>query len=207
MYPQYWAMRLTGVWASEATARLPQFDLWRPWEARRLSLAEGRGWGVIFPGLAKASDHAPLRPELAAAWGLPKGLPVHFGLHDLNASLLPYLAEEGPCSVACRGPGRSAWRWGGAWRWTRRDVLINVNARGEPVPTARFMGGREFDEITEGAVVEGATGPVFVPSALAASGMRPFPGRLQGPLLAMSAAERTRSASWYAGLMTAECIA
>lgn len=208
MYPQFWAMRLTGVAASEATSLGCHTDLWRPWEARFSSLVEGQGWAHLFPGLAKASDHAPLRPELAAAWGLPKGLPVHFGLHDSNASLLPYLAEEGPCSVVSSGTWTICMALGGrrVALDARRDVLINVNARGEPVPTARFMGGREFDEITEGAVVEGATGPVFVPLPSRHPECGPFPGILQGPLPAMSAAERTRSASWYAGLMTAECL-
>ena len=28
-----------------------------------------------------------------------------------------------------------------------RDTLINVNALGDPVPSARFMGGRELDAV------------------------------------------------------------
>ena len=34
-----------------------------------------------------------------------------------------------------------------------RDTLINVNGLGNPVPSARFMGGREFDFFTEGAAL------------------------------------------------------
>src|SRR5690606_10066174 len=32
-----------------------------------------------------------------------------------------------------------------------RDMLANVSVDGAPVPTIRFMGGREFDTIREGA--------------------------------------------------------
>jgi hypothetical protein len=31
-----------------------------------------------------------------------------------------------------------------------RDVLVNVNALGQPVPSARFMGGREYELIRAG---------------------------------------------------------
>ncbi len=32
-----------------------------------------------------------------------------------------------------------------------RDLLVNVNALGVPVPSARFMGGREYDLALQGA--------------------------------------------------------
>jgi sugar (pentulose or hexulose) kinase len=208
MYPQYWAMRLTGVAVSEATSLGCHTDLWSPWEGRYSALVSGR-WERLFPALRPASDHAALLDDLARAWGLPQGLPVHFGLHDSNASLLPYLTEEGACSVVSSG----TWMICMALRGRhvpldqRRDVLINVNARGEPVPTARYMGGREFDEMTGGQVVEGAKGPVAVPMPSRHPECGPFPGLLQVELPGQSPAERSLAASWYAGLMTAECLA
>ena len=207
MYPQYWAMRLTGVAASEATSLGCHTDLYSPWEGRFSSLVRGR-WEGLFPALRPAATHAPLRHDLAAAWELPPGLPVHFGLHDSNASLLPYLAEAGPCAVVSSGTWMICMALGGQ-RVTldpRRDVLINVNARGEPTPTARYMGGREFDEMTGGQVVPGAAGAVPVPLPSRHPDCGPFPGLVQGDLPAQSPADRTRSASWYAGLMTAECL-
>ena len=35
-----------------------------------------------------------------------------------------------------------------------RDTLANVDAFGKAVPSARFMGGREFDFLTGGSAVE-----------------------------------------------------
>ncbi|NBZ87087.1 FGGY-family carbohydrate kinase [Stagnihabitans tardus] len=207
MYPQYWAMRLTGVAASEATSLGCHTDLWSPWEGRFSSLVRGR-WEGLFPELRPASDHAALRDDLAAAWGLRPGLPVHFGLHDSNASLLPYLAEAGPCAVVSSGTWMICMALGGqrVALDQRRDVLINVNAKGEPTPTARYMGGREFEEMTGGQVVAGAKGAVPVPLPSRHPECGPFPGLLQGALPSQSPEDRTRSASWYAGLMTAECL-
>jgi len=206
MYPQYWAMRLTGVAVSEATSLGCHTDLWSPWEGRFSSLVSGR-WERLFPGLRKAADHAALRDDLALAWGVPKGLPVHFGLHDSNASLLPYL-DEAPCAVVSSGTWMICMALGGrrVALDQRRDVLINVNARGEPTPTARYMGGREFDEMTGGVVVEGANGPVAVPLPSRHPECGPFPGLLQVDIPGQSPAERSLAASWYAGLMTAECL-
>ena len=35
-----------------------------------------------------------------------------------------------------------------------RDTLVNVNAFGQAVPSARFMGGREHDLLLEGQLAE-----------------------------------------------------
>ena len=64
-----------------------------------------------------------------------------------------------------------------------RDTLINVNALGDPVPSARFMGGREFELVRRGhdgfseADVEAvlARGVLLLPSVETQSG--PFQGR------------------------------
>ena len=42
-----------------------------------------------------------------------------------------------------------------------RDTLVNVNAFGEPVPSARFMGGREFATLVGEGRVD--TGPASDP--------------------------------------------
>ncbi len=206
MYPQYWALRLTGVAVSEATSLGCHTDLYSPWEGRFSSLVRGP-WETLFPPLRPAADHAPLLPDLARAWGLPQGLPVHFGLHDSNASLLPYLSEPGPCAVVSSGTWTICMALGGE-RGTldpARDCLINVNAKGLPTPTARYMGGREFDEMTGGQLTPGAqTATVPLPSRHPDCG--PFPGLVQGAL-PTDPAERSLAASWYAGLMTAECLA
>ncbi len=63
------------------------------------------GWSPLFPPMAKASDRlGTLLPEIAARTGLPATTPVHVGIHDSNASLLPHLlARDAPFSVLSTG--------------------------------------------------------------------------------------------------------
>ena len=65
-----------------------------------------------------------------------------------------------------------------------RDTLVNVNAYGDPVPSARFMGGREFDILRQGSSAIPSASDIgrihekhimLLPSVEARSG--PFPGR------------------------------
>ena len=66
-------------------------DLWRPREGRASSLVERAGWSRLFPPLRKAWETlGPLRPEVAAATGLPETVRVICGAHDSNAALAPY---------------------------------------------------------------------------------------------------------------------
>ena len=148
-WPQYWAYRLTGVLATEATSLGVHTDLWNPHEGRYSSLVTALGWERLMPDLRPASDVlGPVLPELAERLGLPAGLPVHSGLHDSNASLLPHLlSRQAPFSVLSTGTWVVTLSVGGrdiAYD-EERDVLINVNARGMKTPSARFMGGRAFE--------------------------------------------------------------
>ena len=95
-----------------------------------------------------------------------------------------------------------------------RDVLVNVNARGEPVPTARFMGGREVEEIMGGRIVEPSDaelravlgGRVMAMPSLH-PGTGPFPGKRFGWIGAEPVGgARMAAASFYAALMGAECL-
>jgi sugar (pentulose or hexulose) kinase len=96
-----------------------------------------------------------------------------------------------------------------------RDTLVNVNARGEPVPTARYMAGREFDEITAGAIAmptEASLRGVLRRQVMALPSRHPetgpFPGLGFGWFGAepLDDAERCAAASAYAALMGAECL-
>src|SRR5690606_33021518 len=80
--------------------------------------------------------------------GLPRTLPVTCGIHDSNASLLPHLGRaKAPFTVISAGTWTILMTVGGATGALdpSRDSLANVDAFGRAVPTARFMGGREFD--------------------------------------------------------------
>ncbi len=185
-WPQYWAFRLTGVIASEATSLGVHTDLWNPHEGRFSSLVTRLGWERLMPEIRPANAVlGPVRADLAAELGLPADIPVYSGIHDSNASLLPHLYQRrAPFSVLSTGTWVVTLSVGGrdVVLDERRDSLLNVNALGEKTPSARFMGGRAFEilapqsplAITDAdrkRVLDG--GIMFLPSLPAGSG--PFP--------------------------------
>jgi sugar (pentulose or hexulose) kinase len=147
-YPQYWAWRLTGVAASEVTSLGSHTDLWAPRQGHASSLVEALGISNLLPPLRRARDPlGPVRSEVAAATGLALKTQVLCGIHDSNASLLPYLVSRpAPFTVLSTGT------------WVilmcvglpldkldpRDDTLANVDALGRPIACGRFMGGREY---------------------------------------------------------------
>jgi sugar (pentulose or hexulose) kinase len=146
-YPQYWAWRLSGVMATEATALGAHSDLWRPGEGRLSSLVEKQGWTRLFPPQRRAWEClGTLKPEIAAATGLSPSVRVFCGAHDSNASLVPYLAQRtDPFTVVSTGTWVIIMAVGGKGTLNPADdTLANVDVVGRPTPTARLMGGREF---------------------------------------------------------------
>lgn len=217
-YPQYWAFRLTGIAASEATSLGCHTDLWSPSGRRFSTLVDRLGWTPLFPPLRPAgSVLGTLLPEVAHATGLPEATPVLCGIHDSNASLVPWLGGGAPCSVLSTGTWMIVMSLGGGTVTLdpSRDTLINVNARGEPVPTARFMAGREFDELTRGqatAPSDGAERAVLVSRLMVLPSLHPDTGPFPGQTAEWSPAEpddparRTVAASCYVALMGAACL-
>lgn len=188
MYPQYWAFRLSGILANEVTSLGCHSDLWNPADADFSSLVDGMGWRRLFAPLRSGGDVlGQILPQLAAATGLNPTTPVLCGIHDSNASLLPHLlAARSPFSVVSTGTWVVAMAIGGSpvRLDPTRDCLINVNLLGNPVPSARFMGGREFAVLTEGITGPGSDDDVgavlgepllLTPSVQRGSG--PFPHR------------------------------
>ena len=218
-YPQYWAWRLTGVKASEVTSLGCHTDLWAPDAGRLSSLVAREGWSNLFPPVAPAASVlGPLRPELAADLGLAPDTPVTCGIHDSNASLIPHLgAHETPFTIVSSGTWTIAMTVGGATGGLdpARDSLANVDAFGRPVPTARFMGGREFDLLAPGATEPTADEIARVIAADVqvlpgfVSGVGPFPHRAGAWTVAsdtLSSGERTAATSLYLALVTEAAI-
>jgi sugar (pentulose or hexulose) kinase len=218
-YPQYWAWRLTGVMASEVTSLGCHTDLWAPQAGTFSSMVAGRGWAGLFPAVKPANSVlGTILPEVAVATGLPGDTPVTCGIHDSNASLIPHLgAHEAPFTILSTGTWVIAMTVGGdtAHLDAGRDSLANVDAFGRAVPTARFMGGREFDILAPGAVEPSAEDVAKViagdvqalPSFMA--GVGPFPasiGRWTNGPDQLSAGERTAAVSLYLALMTQACL-
>ncbi|WP_245313144.1 FGGY-family carbohydrate kinase [Bradyrhizobium macuxiense] len=147
-YPQYWAWRLAGVAASEVTTLGAHTDLWAPRQGQASSLVKALGVDHLLPPLRRAFDPlGPIKPDIAAATGLAPGTLVVCGIHDSNASLLPYLvSRRAPFTVLSTGTWVILMCVGLSLDQLdpRDDTLANVDALGRPVACGRFMGGREY---------------------------------------------------------------
>jgi L-fuculokinase len=217
-YPQYFAWRLGGAMASEATSLGAHTDLWRPKEGDLSSMVDGLGWRHLFPPRCKAWDTlGTLKAEVAAATGLAPAVRIICGAHDSNASLVPHLvSRRDPFTVISTGTWVIIMTVGGTARLDpEADMLANVDVRGEPVPTARFMGGREFsvlageapastDEADVAAII--AAGVLALPAFSDQGG--PFAARkgvIDGDPPATPKA-RAALATLYVALMTAHML-
>ncbi|KAB2655795.1 carbohydrate kinase [Brucella tritici] len=221
-YPQYWAWRLTGVAATEVTSLGCHTDLWLPKDSTFSPLVDRLDIRGKFPPLRSAFDAlGEVLPEIASEIGLCKAVPVHCGIHDSNASLLAHLVDrEGPFSVVSTGTWVVSFAVSGNFDGLapERDTLANIDAYGRAVPSARYMGGREFDIMTEGLTVPPvidqpdivtrvlAQHIMALPSAVPGCG--PYPNSNLRWINADMAnkAERYVAACIYAALMTETCL-
>jgi len=171
-WPQYWSWLLSGVAASEVTSLGCHTDLWNPLTGSHSDLSVSRGWAQHLAPLKSAGAIlGPLLPQWASRTGLPPDTQIYCGIHDSNAALhaargFPQIAGH-PATVLSTGTwfvamrilnqhGRntdgSAPTAGDAFDMATlpadRDCLVNVDALGSPVPSARFMGGREIELLT-----------------------------------------------------------
>jgi sugar (pentulose or hexulose) kinase len=201
-WAQYWAWLLCGVAVSEVSSLGCHTDLWRPYQSGPSELAMRRGWADrLAPLTAAHTVLGTLQPEWVAATGLSAGVQVHCGLHDSNAALLEArnhpdvqghdttILSTGTWFVAMRSPLCTDQTLGKSLPETR-DCLVNVDVAGAPVPSSRFMGGREI-EILAGATASACqtggaedaqqvavihaieSGEMILPSGVA--GVGPFP--------------------------------
>ncbi|TGQ44652.1 MULTISPECIES: FGGY-family carbohydrate kinase [unclassified Mesorhizobium] len=219
MYPQYWALRLTGRAANEVTSLGCHTDLWNPWKADFSSLVDKMQWRRLMMPVRPAKDRlGTILPALARQTGLDPQTPVFCGLHDSNASLLPHLlSDKPPFSVVSTGTWVVSMAVGGRQITLdpARDTLVNVNALGDPVPSARFMGGREFSVLTEGRSEDWTEADVATVLARKASllpstqqGSGPFPHHTAAWLNAdgINTGQRFAAISFYLALTTATCL-
>ncbi len=165
-YPQYWAWWFSGHACSEVSSLGCHTGLWSPMDAQFSPWARKSGIAARFAPLKRAWESlGTLRPERAALLGLPLQVEVHVGSHDSNACLARYL-DRGPrqpmvlstgtwCVLMAPGSPLQAWTPG-------RDALVNVAVDGRPVPTERFMGGRDFARLSTGVDASAATAGALV---------------------------------------------
>jgi L-fuculokinase len=217
-YPQYWSWRLCGVMASEVTSLGTHTDLWRPHEQAYSALARRQGWARLMPSMHRATDRlGTVRESVASATGLPAACAVACGIHDSNASYLRFLMdrEREAFTVVSSGTWTIVMANRGDLRRLReeRDMLANVNVFGAPIATARYMGGREYETIAQGAgepsvdaLIEVLTrGSIALPSFASAGPYSGRPGKLEAAE-DLDASQRAALATLYSALMTAQLI-
>lgn len=147
-YPQYWVYRFTGVSVSEVTSLGCHTDLWNPVSNGFSTLTQKQGWDRIFPPLFPSGEAiSTVKDDLARDLGLPESCLVHNGIHDSNASLVPYInLYEGPKTIISSGTWTIIATINGQLKYMdeSKDMLANVDVKGQATPTIRFMGGREW---------------------------------------------------------------
>jgi sugar (pentulose or hexulose) kinase len=218
-YAQYWVWRLTGVAVNEVTSLGCHTDLWNPRKGSYSRLVDTLEIRRLMAPIRPAFDTiGDLRQPLAKQIGVDKAIPVYCGIHDSNASLLPHLlTRTSPFSVVSTGTWVVSFAVGGRLDQLdpARDTLANVDAFGKAVPSARFMGGREFDMLTGGSAAEPDAEVLarvirdqlmILPSVVQGSG--PYPAHAANWLNGKprSAAEQNAAASLYTALMTGTCL-
>lgn len=218
-YPQYWAFRLTGVAAVEPTSLGCHTDLWAPYAGTFSPLVDLMGWRALMPPVRRADEVlGPIVPGIAAEAGLAPGTPVLCGVHDSNASLYAHLRRrEGAFAVVSSGTWVVSLAIGAGVRDldAARDVLVNVNVLGDPTPSARFMGGREYEIIRAGRAFAPSTEDrarvlaralMLLPAVEPGSG--PFRGRTGGwTAPPASDGETAVALAFYLALVTTESLA
>ncbi|CZT33651.1 FGGY-family carbohydrate kinase [Rhizobium sp. 9140] len=224
-YAQYWSGRLSGHFTTEVTSLGCHTDLWNPALGRFSTLVDALDLSGILAPVHSAFDAlGPLLAPLVREIGLDaeRDIPVHCGIHDSNASLLPHLiGRESPFSAVSTGTWVVSFGVGGDLGRLdpARDTLANVDAYGRAVPSARFMGGREYEVLTAGMEAEQieagdaalipavlARGTMLLPSVVPGCG--PFPGMTATWVSAEDASDAERHAAicLYLALMTQESL-
>lgn len=210
-FPQYWVWRFTGRPLAEWSYLGAHNQLWAPLKRDFSSLVDRMGWRKLFPEITLAGSVVGTT-EITLADGTSRTLAVHNGVHDSNAALAYY-----------RMTGLSGFTLVSTGTWViiinldcpldaldgERDMIANVTVNGEPAPSLRFMGGREYDLISNGwdrpigrdAVARVMARGIFAMPSWSAGG--PFPettGEIVGG--SVEGEERAAVAALYVAMMT-----
>ena len=154
--PQYFSYKLTGVATAEPTYVGCHSYLWdfnkNTWSsvAEQLEIKDKlpekiiNSWDVV----------GKLLPEVAKTTGLPDDVIVTPGLHDSNASLLPYsITMQEPFVLNSTGTWCVVMRESESVQFAPDElgkvVFYNLNVFHKPVKTAIFLAGLEFETYTE----------------------------------------------------------
>jgi sugar (pentulose or hexulose) kinase len=153
--PQYFSYLLTGEIAADYTYAGCHTYLWNFTRNEWSSAADKLGIRTLLPRRVMKPWEVlgTVKEELAAELSLSPGCIVTPGIHDSNASLLPYLVDTKEDFVL-----NSTGTWCVAMHPMEKvfftddeigkAVFYNISAFGTPVKTSLVMGGPEFDAYT-----------------------------------------------------------
>ena len=152
-YPQYWGMRLTGRAGVEGTyigCHTYLYD-WNRGSYSRVAEKLGVSSKLPFPLKNSWEALGTLLPDVAERCGLSPSTLVAMGIHDSNASLLPYLAKDYGTEFIVNSTG--TWcvlmhpqeHFGFSPDEIGKVVFFNRSAYNMPVKTAIFLGGKEYE--------------------------------------------------------------
>jgi len=157
-YAQYWSWLLTGVPVTEVSTVGSHTDLWNPLDKCFSDFANRQGFAELFAPLKFAGDIlGPVREKVRAQTGLTSSCKVLVGIHDSNASLLPWITSRAaPFTVMSTGTWVILFSLGASLKGLQaeRDCTANVTVFSEPVACARFMGGREYATVAGNGVAD-----------------------------------------------------
>jgi sugar (pentulose or hexulose) kinase len=151
--PQYWSFVFSGVEGMEPTYIGCHNYLWNHAAQDYSHVVDTLGIRELLPKNYKNSYESigPINAETAAKTGLGPDTIVTMGMHDSNASLLPYLSGGGVEDFVLNSTGT----WcvlmhpQNDFIYNQGDigniVFFNQSALRKPVKTAIFLGGMEFD--------------------------------------------------------------
>ena len=157
-FPQYWSYKLTGQKCYEQTFLACHTYLWRQNEHNWSSVVSRLGIADKMPAryVGTCERVGTVLPSVAARLGLSPNVVVAAGVHDSNASLLPYLADSASGDFILNSTGT----WcvlmhpdvasaDNVAVYKEEDigkvVFFNRSALDQPVKTAIFLGGMEVD--------------------------------------------------------------
>lgn len=152
LFPQFWVWRLSGRKVTECSYLGAHNQLWAPLKRDFSSLVDRLGWRRLFPEIVPAGAVVG-ETTVTLADGTSRTIAVHNGVHDSNAALAYY-----------RMTGLAGFTIVSTGTWViiinldcpldaldrERDMISNVTVDGEPAPSLRFMGGREYDLVSGG---------------------------------------------------------
>lgn len=154
MYPQYWSWKLSGKLSTEITSLGCHTDLWDVQSNAPSSLLQKLGLAHALPPIKKAwKPIGTIKENLATELGLSKNCEVYPGVHDSNAGYIPVLRQPKKDRPTVVSTGTWSVIMDSQSDCSRlepdKDMLVNIDAEGSPLATARYMGGREFGLICE----------------------------------------------------------